>query len=132
MRRLFILLGALGVLSIACGSSVQRRLDLYPTATVVPTQTERVIVWTQTPNATATPVIIVVSATPNAPIFLCASASESVYLRPSPNADNYPLATLPNGTRLQDLGGRSGNWRFVATPAQLRGWVNEAYLEMCE
>ncbi len=129
--RTYAALVVLLLVSLACSSGAPRRLDLYPTPTIIPTQTERLVVWTQTPNATFTAVVVVVSATPNAPVMLCVSASESVYLRPSPNADNYPLATLPNGTHLQDLGGRSGNWRFVATPA-MRGWVNDGFLEVCE
>lgn len=128
MARLFIALGVLAVLSLACGRQAPRRLELYPTVAALPTQTERVIIWTQTPDATPTPFVLVVSATPNADVF-CVSALVAVYLRPSPNSDNYPIVEIPNATQVKDLGGRVGNWYFVAL-GEKQGWINSEYLEL--
>ena len=121
----------LALSALACGGQTPRRLELYPTITVLPTQTERVLILTQTPNATYTPVVIVVSQTPASGVF-CVSAAEAVYLRPSPAVDNYPIATIRNGSKVRDLGGRSDAWVFVAIGNE-SGWVNSIYLsDNCE
>lgn len=132
MKYPILALVMLVTLSLACGGTVSRRqLELYPSATVEATQTPYIVVHTATPNATYTPLVVVVSATPNAPIMLCVSANEAVYLRPAPNADNYPIVPLPNDTRLQDLGGRKDGWVFVALGTR-QGWVNGKYIKECQ
>lgn len=132
-RRILFALGVLGAALLACGGQGPRRLELYPSSTapvILPTQTERVVIWTQTPNATPAPVYVQITTTPNAE-FVCVSAAETVYLRPAPNAQNYPITALPNGSQLLDMGGRDGNWMFVEY-ATKRGWVNSAYVGSCE
>lgn len=127
MRKFLIFIPLL--ISLACGNTAPRKLSLYPSATVefVPTQTERVVIWTQTAAASPTPKVIVVSETPVVAGEFCVSALVAVYLRPSPNLKNYPITEIPNGTRLKDLGGRDGNWAFVEF-GDKRGWVHEDYL----
>jgi len=130
MNRLILLFGFLALGVLACGSTEPRpKLNLYPTVTIIPTQTPRFIVWTQTPNATYTPVVVVVSPTPNSKT-LCVSANVAVYLRPSPSSENYPITSIPNGSSVRDLGGRSGDWYFVAL-GDVQGWVNSEYLNDC-
>lgn len=129
-KRILCALGVLGVALLACGGQAPRKLDLYPSQTALPTQTERVVIWTQTPNATPLPVYVQITNTPNA-IFVCVVAVETVYLRPAPNAQNYPVTALPNGSQLLDMGGRDGNWTFVEYNHQ-RGWVNSTYIENCQ
>lgn len=126
--RLFFLFLAITIL--ACGSTTPRRLNLYPSPTVLPTQTERVVVWTSTPLSTYTPIVKEVTSTPK-PEYLCVTAVETVHLRPSPSIQNYPIKVLKNGARLTDLGGRSGNWAFVSNGEE-QGWVHQKYLEQCE
>lgn len=131
MKRIILVLGILVLGVLACGNPPEARpkLNLYPTVTIVPTQTPVVVVWTQTPNSTTTPVILLVTPTPN-PSFFCVSANAAVYLRPSPSDDNYPIMPVPNGSIVRDLGGRSGVWFFVSIDDK-SGWINSAYLKGC-
>ena len=135
VRNILVALGvlALGVLSCRLTPAEPRELGLYPTATTNATQTPLVVVWTGTPNATYTPnapTIIVLTQTPNS-TSLCVSALVAVHLRPSPNADNYPITIIPNGTLLTDLGGKDGNWIFVQF-GDKQGWVNMNYIGDCK
>lgn len=107
------------------------KMNLYATSTVQASQTPYVIVITETPNApdpTQTAAIIVVTETPNS---LCVSAASTVYLRPSPNTDNYPVTVIPNAATVNDLGGRNGVWAFVRYKSY-EGWVNSEYIKECE
>lgn len=126
---------ALILANVACGRTETRRLELYPSPTVLPTQTERVVVHTSTPLSTYTPIVQVVTSTPEPSGYLCVIAAESVYLRPSPGVGNYPITPLPLGARLADLGGRNenddGSWAFVVF-GRARGWVNTDYVESCK
>lgn len=124
------LISILIFVSFACGSaSPKRQLDLYPSPTINPTQTQRIVIFTQTPDLTSTPIFIVVSQTPTSNE-LCVSADEAVWLRPSPSIDNYPIVPVANGTRLHDLGGRVGSWDFVAL-GDKRGWIYGEFLKPC-
>lgn len=126
MKYIYILLVVLALGVLACGSGEPReKLNLYPTVELPPTQTPFIL--TQTPNATYTPVYVAVTSTPNA---LCSKANEAVYLRPSPNAVNYPIIEIPNGKRVYDLGGRDGDWYFVRYE-NYEGWINGEYLNDC-
>jgi len=132
MNKFWLALAVSILATLACGRSTTqpRRIDLYPTETILATQTERVIVWTQTPADTATPILVIISATPDTGL-LCVRASVAVYLRPSPDTDNYPIMPLANGAQVRDLGGRSGRWYFVAVDNK-QGWINGDYLVACE
>ena len=117
--------------ALACGSPSPKRVNLYPiTETVLPIQTPHVIIWTQTPNATMTPLVILIIVPPTPNALLCVTASDTVYLRPTPNTDNYPIVELHNAERLTDLGGRYDDWVFVGV-SSYRGWVNDDYLGRC-
>jgi hypothetical protein len=117
---------ALGVL--ACGSSDPLpKMNLYATVTVEVTQTPLIIVISETPNATQTPAVILVTETPNA---LCVYAIEAVYLRPSPSIDNYPVTAVPNAAKVYELGGKSGEWIFVRY-GTFDGWINSSYIKDC-
>lgn len=126
---------ALGVLVLgvlACGSrDPMPKMNLYATSTVQASQTPYIVVITETPNApdpTQTAAIIIVTDTPNS---LCVSATSTVYLRPSPNTDNYPVTVIPNAAIVEDLGGRNGAWTFVGYK-NYEGWINSDYLKECE
>ena len=132
-RTIFALV-VLTLVTLACGSSAPRRkLDLYPSPTIIPTQTARVIIISQTPEKTMVPDKKQPQISTQTPIIACftVSASEAVYLRPAPNADNYPIMPIPNGTQVHDLGGRVGSWNFVAL-GDKQGWVNGEYLQPCQ
>lgn len=129
--RLIVATLLLVVATLACGGNgapETRKLNLYPTETIVATQTPVVIVAeiTTTPPATMTPIVIVATVTQNATTF-CVDADVAVYLRPSPATTNYPIMPLPNGSIVADLGGRSGNWYFVRYE-DMQGWVFSDYL----
>jgi hypothetical protein len=128
--RKFSLLFAFLAVSLACGRTEPRRLDLYPSPTVLPTQTPFVIVWTSTPVYTYTPIVKEVTSTPK-PEYLCVVADEAVYLRPSASMDNYPISPLPNGARVLRLGGEKEDWIFVEY-GEFSGWVHSEYLESCK
>src|SRR4051794_25714251 len=113
---LAILCGMLAIVlaSLACGQQapeyVLRGWTVTPSLTptiantpspVVPTQTPYIVEITNTPQPT------------QEVLAKCVSASETVYLRPSPSTDNYPIEAMVNGTKVTDLGGHSGNWYFV-------------------
>lgn len=120
------------VASLACNlsPSESRTLDLYPSPTPATTSTPFIVQITTTPAPTQTPIVIVVSPTSKS-VYLCVTTDENVYLRPSPNIENYPLLPLPKGSRLKDSGSRSGSWAFVAFGNNKSGWVNSEYTEPC-
>lgn len=103
---------------------------VFWTPSAPPTQTPRIVEITTTALSTYTPIVKVVTETPE-PGYLCVTADEAVHLRPSPSIENYPIDVLKNGTKLLDLGGRDGEWRFVRFDKQT-GWVNQAYVTACE
>ncbi len=57
---------------------------------------------------------------------------QGLFLRPQPNRNNPPLATLPEGTRLEQIGddvpGADYVWRPVRTPDGLEGYVAVDFL----
>lgn len=117
---------ALVFTTLACGSQTPRRLELYPSETPNPTQTPFVLEVTKE-------VVRQVTNTPEpteSTVLLCVDASESVYLRPSPSTNNYPITSLPNGEQVVDLGGRDGDWMFVRWQDKA-GWVNDKYVKVC-
>lgn len=128
MNRKALFLVAMTVFVLACGGTAPRKLELYPTPTVDPTQTPIFVVWTGTPDVTYTPIVVVVTQTPRV-AELCVNV-EAVYLRPAPNTVNYPVAPVPNGEKVRDLGGRDGAWAFVALGSK-QGWIKLEYLGTC-
>jgi hypothetical protein len=123
-----IIILLLGVL--ACGQTTPRQLSLYVSATAEIAVTPLMVQITTTPNVTQTPNVVVISATPAALGVFCVNAPVAVHLRPSPNAENYPIMAIPNGTQVVDLGGRSGDWVFVEL-GDKQGWVNGDYVGVC-
>jgi hypothetical protein len=121
---------AIFVTIIACGRTAPRRLELYPSPTVLPTQTERVVIYTTTPLSTYTSIVKEVTSTPK-PEYLCIVADEAVYLRPSASMDNYPISPLPNGARVLRLGGEKEDWIFVEY-GEFSGWIRQEYLKNCK
>lgn len=126
--------------SLACTSPERKPLNLYPS----PSSEARVRVITTTPLPTlptSTPIVVVqtttpvppkpVSATKNEINWLCVTAQEAVYLRPSPSTENYPITQLDNGQKVKLEGGADGLWLFVTVGDQ-RGWVNRKYLSACK
>ena len=103
---------------------------VFWTPSAPPTQTPWVLEITTTPVYTYTPIVKEVTSTPK-PEYLCVTAVETVHLRPSPSVQNYPITVLQNGTRLTDLGGRSGNWAFVSNGEE-QGWINLDFVKNCE
>ena len=122
---------ALGVYR-SCNSPAPepRRLNLYPSPTSEATQTPLVVEITTTPVPTYTKVVIIVTETPSHLDKLSVSAVVAVHLRPSPSKRNYPITALPNGTVLEDLGGRDGKWWFVQY-GDKRGWVHSSFVVAC-
>ena len=117
----------LGILlaTVACQREGRRELVLYPTPTVVPTQTPFLVQITTTPVM----VVIEITHTPTSST-LCVKATVAVYLRPSPSDQNYPITEIPNGAELVDLRGRSDKWIFVEMENN-QGWVHEDYVAPC-
>ncbi|NJN16169.1 MAG: SH3 domain-containing protein [Oscillochloris sp.] len=56
-----------------------------------------------------------------------------LFLRPAPNTDNEPLATLADGTQVEQIGpdtpGSNYVWRQIRTPDGLEGWVAIEFLQ---
>jgi len=123
------------ITSIACGSSVPRKpLELYPTPNALPTQTERVIVWTQTPNALPTAIIMVITATPNAtrtPNTSTVTALQALNVRGGRDAEARILVTLPTGLIVEVMGECTDGWALITFPKTNgidTGWVNADFL----
>lgn len=119
----------LGVL--ACGQTTPRQLSLYVSATAEIAVSPLVVQITTTADATQTPNVVVVSATPAALGVFCVNAPIAVHLRPSPNANNYPIMAIPNGTTVIDMGGRSGEWMFVEL-GDKQGWIHGDFVGECQ
>jgi hypothetical protein len=130
MKRSQITIGILVLGVLACGQATPRQLSLYVSATAEIAVSPLVVQITTTADATQTPNVVVVSATPAALGVFCVNAPVAVHLRPSPNADNYPIMAIPDGTRLFDLGGRSDEWMFVEL-GDKQGWVHEDFVGEC-
>lgn len=60
------------------------------------------------------------------------TGGQGLFLRPQPNRNNTPIATLPDGTRLEQIGddvpGEDRLWRPVRTPDGLEGYVAVDFL----
>lgn len=125
-----LILLVLAILSCNLAPSESKVLDLYPTPTQAITQTAFIVQITTTPPPTLTPIVVVVSSTPESH-FLCVTADENVYLRPSPSMENHPIVPLPKGARIADSGSRSGNWAFVKVEG-FSGWVNTLWTTPCK
>ena len=128
MKRILIAILALALVSMACAAGAATpKPSLYPSPTILPTQTPYIVEVTTTPVPTLPPVIVQVTPTPGT---YCVASLVSVHMRPSPNEENYPITVLSNGARVIDLGGRTGKWYFVQYGNQ-QGWVHSDYLGNC-
>ncbi len=125
-----LMLLVLAIMACNLAPSESKVLDLYPTPTPAITQTAFIVQITTTPPPTPTPFVVVVSSTPESG-YLCVTADENVYLRPSPSMENHPIVPLPRGTRIADSGSRSGNWAFVKVD-DYSGWVNTLWTTPCK
>lgn len=71
-------------------------------------------------------------APPTSAFVVFGTGSEGLFLRPEPNTNNTPLATLPEGTRVEWIGELSNDgireWRRVRTDFG-EGWVAAEYLQ---
>jgi uncharacterized lipoprotein YajG len=132
MKAMILFVTVLMLAALACGQPAPEYIlrgwtvTPSPTANAEPSQTPIVIQETVV-------VIEQITNTPEPtgePIALCVSAQETVHLRPSPNTDGYPITVLENGARVNDLGGRSGQWLYVSVEDK-QGWINGAYLGNC-
>ncbi|WP_298406306.1 SH3 domain-containing protein [uncultured Chloroflexus sp.] len=60
------------------------------------------------------------------------TGGQGLFLRPQPNRNNQPITTLPDGTRLEQIGddvpGEDRLWRPVRTPDGLEGYVAVDFL----
>jgi hypothetical protein len=60
------------------------------------------------------------------------TGGQGLFLRPEPNRNNQPITTLPDGTRLEQIGedvpGPDFVWRPVRTPDGLEGYVAVDFL----
>lgn len=107
--------------TLACGEYVTP-IPMQVANTPTPTKTR---LPTLSPTIANTP-----EKLPTLSNTLCVSV-KSVYLRPAPNADFYPIDPLLEGTEVVLLGARDGKWIFVQVSDQI-GWVNSEYLSNCE
>ena len=136
MKRIMIalLIVVLGIL--ACGNPapeyVLRGWTVTPTKFVDATNTPLVIYVevTNSPEPTQTPELVIITQTSNAVVTLCVTASDAVYLRPSPDATYYPLKPLVKGTVVIYKGTHNGEWKFVEVEDGA-GWINSEYLGTC-
>jgi len=129
MKKLIFIL-VLVLASLACGTKTQewqtRGWTVTPSQVVtqvLPTQTPYFIEITQTPQPTE-----IMTGTPQ--MYLCVTANETLYLRPSANMSGSPIVTLKNGQRITDLGGRDNGFWFVKVDAQ-QGWVFGKFVVGC-
>ncbi|MEF3275007.1 MAG: SH3 domain-containing protein [Chloroflexus sp.] len=103
-----------------------------PTAITLPTVESGLVSGDNPVDATTQPVL------PPAPRFFVVvnTGGQGLFLRPQPNRNNEPITTLPDGTRLQQIGedvpGSDFVWRPVRTPDGLEGYVAVDFLEPAE
>lgn len=130
MNRALVALVVLGLALLACSGMGDLVVTVTPAPTNAPTETELVAlvtpsatpeIPTETPNASPTPELVGVST-------CTVSANVAVWMRPSPSTENYPIVELPNGTLVEDLGGKSGDWLFLRWEDK-EGWVRSGYVE---
>lgn len=61
------------------------------------------------------------------------TGGQGLFLRPEPNTSQLPVATLPEGTRVEQIGedsvGPNFVWRQVRTPDGQEGWVAVDFLQ---
>jgi hypothetical protein len=129
---IFLAVTALVVAQLACAAPADRGpVVLYPSATPNATQTPVVVtVVAQVTVVAHQTVVAQVTTTPRGDKY-CVTAEETVYLRPSPSTDNYPVVALAHGAVVAHLGGRNGDWMFVQYEDKT-GWVNKDYIGDCK
>ncbi|WP_322487004.1 SH3 domain-containing protein [Chloroflexus sp.] len=99
-----------------------------PTAITQPTSESTPLLGNEGANAAPQP------APPPSPRFFVVvnTGGQGLFLRPQPNRTNPPIATLPDGTRLEQIGddvpGEDRLWRPVRTPDGLEGYVAVDFL----
>lgn len=133
MKRISLFFILLSLIALACGRSggtEPRKLNMYPTPTSNSTQTPFVQYVTTTPQNTTTPVILLVVQTSTPLTTKKCVIVDNVYLRPSPNIDNYPVAPLPKGATVILSGATNDNWVFASYDKK-SGWVNSEFLGSC-
>jgi len=91
-----------------------------------------IIIPTQSTDETNTSVPSPVP-TPASRFFVVVNTGgQGLFLRPEPNRNNAPITTLPDGTRLEQIGedvpGPDFVWRPVRTPDGLEGYVAVDFL----
>jgi hypothetical protein len=61
------------------------------------------------------------------------TSSNGIFLRPEPSSENMPIETLPEGTRVEQIGadivGNNFVWRHVRVPSGQEGWIAIDFLE---
>jgi len=132
---IIVLITIIAFLTIAALRGDRREATLgapEPTALVQPTAGSGLVPGTEDTVATPEPTPV-----PTPRVFVVVNTGgQGLFLRPQPNRNNDPLATLPDGTRLVQIGddvpGGDYVWRPVRTPDGLEGYVAVDFLAPAE
>lgn len=128
---LSVLIVAIFMLTLSLLRGDRREAPLgapQPTAMTEPTGESTLLLGNEGANAEPQP------APPPAPRFFVVvnTGGQGLFLRPQPNRNNQPITTLPDGTRLEQIGddvpGEDRLWRPVRTPDGLEGYVAVDFL----
>lgn len=128
---LFVLIVAIFMLTLSLLRGDRREAPLgapQPTVMTEPTGESTLLLGNEGANPEPQP------APPPAPRFFIVvnTGGQGLFLRPQPNRANPPIATLPDGTRLEQIGddvpGEDRLWRPVRTPDGLEGYVAVDFL----
>lgn len=93
----------------------------------------------QTPGTEATSIAPIeiatapaATASSGASLVVTGTGSEGLFLRADPNTNGAPVTTLPEGTKLEDLGEQQNDgtytWKKVRAPSGQEGWVAANYV----
>ncbi|MCS6889324.1 MAG: SH3 domain-containing protein [Chloroflexus sp.] len=128
---LLVLIVAIFMLTLSLLRGDRREAPLaepQPTLMIQPTGDTNALLGNEGANPASQPV-----STPAPRFFVVVNTGgQGLFLRPQPNRNNAPIATLPDGTRLEQIGddvpGEDRLWRPVRTPDGLEGYVAVDFL----
>lgn len=129
-----VLLVVLLIAMLAFARNEQRQAGLPPVGEEQPAVSEPALGGGGATTVDGLPTVTPAPPAPTAPqlFVVTGTAGQGLFLRPQPSTEGAPLSTLPDGTRVEQIGddvpGGDRLWRKVRAPDGQEGYVAVDYL----